>query len=178
MKLSRGILICLGALPLLMPLNMRAGGPAAIPEDPFTTPELLVRGLYASVTFDPGTIPDWDYVRRFFLPEAVIAVRQTRTSMAVLDVDAFIAWFEADVEKYKMKERGFEESVEKLKLTEFGDMAHCFVVYKARFKTPQYQPVQLVLDSFVLMKKEWIWWIVSITNDVVSPNRSLPEALR
>ena len=137
-----------------------------------------MHGLYASVTFEPGTVPDWDFVRTFFLPGAVIAARQTRTSMGVLDVDAFIAWFAADVEKHKMKERGFEESVEKLKLTEFGDMAHCFVVYKARFKTPENQPGQLGLDSFGLVKKDGRWWIASITNDVVTPDRPLPEELR
>jgi hypothetical protein len=152
--------------------------PAFSDRDQFLAPETLVRGLYASVTFEPGTVPDWDFVRTFFLPEAVIAARQTRTSMGVLDVDAFIGWFKADVEKHKMKERGFEESVEKLKLTVFGDMAHCFVVYKARFKTPENQPGQLGLDSFGLVKKDGRWWIASITNDVVTPDRPLPEELR
>ena len=83
-------------------------------EDIFTDPESLVRGLYASVTFEPGTLPDWDYVRKFFIPAAVFGVRQTRASMAVLDLDGFIAWWEADIEKHRMKERGFKESVEKL----------------------------------------------------------------
>lgn len=145
--------------------------------DVFMEPERLVRGLYAAVTFEPGTTPDWDYVRKFFIPEAVFAVRMTPTSMEVIDLEDFVEWFISDIEEHKMKERGFEENIQKMKMTEFGDMAHCFVVYQARFKTPAESPGQLGLDSFGLMKKDGRWWIVSITNDIVSPGNPLPEEL-
>ncbi len=150
----------------------------AAEEDVFADPESLVRDLYAAVTFDPGNVPDWEHVRKFFTPEAVIAVRMTPTSMAILNVEEFVKWFDDDVKKYKMEERGFEETIETLKLTVFGDMAHCFVVYKARFKTPENLPGQLGLDSWGLLKKDGRWWIVSVTNDVVTPQRPLPEELR
>jgi len=155
-----------------------AEGRMAVEEKVFMEPESLVRGLYAAVTFDAGSVPDWEYVRKFFMPEAVIAVRMTPTSMATLDVDEFLKWFDDDVKKYKMEERGFEETIEKLKLTTFGNIAHCFVVYKARFKTPENSPGQLGLDSWGLMKKDGRWWIVSVTNDVVTPQTPLPEELR
>lgn len=147
-------------------------------EDVFMDPESLVRGLYAAVTFKPGTIPDWEYVRKFFIPEAVFGVRQTRTSMAVLSVDGFVDWWESDIERHKMKERGFKETVEKLKKTVYGNIAQVFVVYKARFMTPEDAPGQLGLDSFSLMKKDGRWWVVSIANDVITPNNPLPEELR
>jgi hypothetical protein len=162
---------------MLFSLSM-ADWAAAVDKDVFMDPESLVRGLYAAVTFDPGNVPDWDYVRNFFAPEAVFAVRMTRTSMAILNVEEFVNWFDDDVKKHKMEERGFEELIEKMKLTVFGDMAHCFVVYKARFKTPQNLPGQLGLDSWGLMKDNGRWWIVSVTNDIVTPQRPLPEELR
>ncbi len=144
----------------------------------FANPESLVRGLYDAVSFEPNTTPDWNYVRKFFIPEAVFAMRRTPTSMAVINVEDFIKWFESDIERFKMKERGFQETIQKMKITVFGDMAHCFVVYKAQFKTPANSPGQLGLDSFSLMKKEGRWWIVSVTNDIVTPQRQLPEELR
>ena len=144
----------------------------------FDDPESLIRGLYAAVTFDPGTSPDWDYVKSFFIPEAVLAVRMTPTSMAVIGVEGFIGWWLDDIREHKMDERGFEESVETLKLTEYGHIAHCFVVYKAGFKTPAGGPRQRGLDSFELMKRDGRWWIVAVTNDVVSPDNPLPENLR
>jgi hypothetical protein len=146
--------------------------------DVFGSPETLVRGLYAAVSFGPGTTPDWNYVRTFFIPEAVFGVRKTRTSMEVLNVDAFVDWFISDIKKFKMDELGFEETVQKLKLTEYRNIAQVFVVYKARLKTPADLPGQLGLDSFSLMKKDGRWWVVSIANDIISPQNPLPEELR
>lgn len=147
-------------------------------EDVYKDPESLLQGLYASVTFEPGTLPDWDYVRSFFIPEAVFGVRKSRTLMDVLDLDGFVGWWLEDIEKHKMKERGFKESIEKMKMTVYGNIAHCFIVYKARFMTPADAPGQLGLDSFGLMKKDGRWWVVSITNDVITPQNPLPESLR
>jgi hypothetical protein len=144
----------------------------------FMDPESLLRGLYASVSFEPGTLPDWDYVRSFFIPEAVFGVRKSRTLMDVLDLDGFVDWWLEDIKKHKMKERGFKESIEKMKMTVYGNIAHCFIVYKAQFLTPADAPSQLGLDSFGLMKKDGRWWVVSITNDVITPQNPLPEDLR
>jgi hypothetical protein len=155
-----------------------AGDGAARAADVFLDPESLVRGLYAAVSFDPGPAPDWEFVKTFFLPQAVIVVRKTRDSMAVMNVQEFVDWFAEDVEKHKMKERGFEETVQKLKLTGLGDIAHAFVVYKARLKTPADSPGQIGLDSWELVRKDGRWWIAAVTNDIPTPQRPLPEELR
>jgi hypothetical protein len=147
-------------------------------EDVYMNPESLVRGLYASVTFEPGTLPDWDYVRSFFITEAVFGVRKSRTLMDVLDLDGFVDWWLDDIEKHSLQEKGLEESMEKMKMTVYGHIAQCFVVYKVRLLTPAGAPGQLGLDSFALMKKDGRWWIVSITNDVIDPQNPLPEILR
>jgi hypothetical protein len=147
-------------------------------ESVYKDPESLVRGLYASVTFEPGTLPEWDYVRSFFIPEAVFGVRKSRTTMDVLDLDGFVGWWLEDIEKHKLEERGLEESVDKLKMIAYGNIAQCFVVYKVRLLTPPDAPGQLGLDCFGLMKKDRRWWIVSITNDVITPQNPLPDFLR
>ena len=144
----------------------------------FDNPESLVRGLYAAVTWNPGEMADWEFVKKFFIPDAVFAMRKTRTLMEVMNGEEFIDWFKDDAKKYKMDERGFEESVEKLKMTVYRDTAHCFVVYKARFKTPENLPGQYGLDGFSLLKKDGRWWIVSVVNDVITPQDPLPEELR
>jgi ketosteroid isomerase-like protein len=98
--------------------------------------------------------------------------------MEVLNLDGFIQWFEDDVKKFKMDEKGFEEIVEKLRMTVFGDTAQCFVVYRARLKSPPGAQGQIGLDSWALMKKDERWWVVSVTNDIVTPQRPLPEELK
>jgi hypothetical protein len=151
---------------------------ASAVDDVFMNPESLVRGLYAAVSFEPGHLLDFDYVSKFFVPEVIFGVRRTRTSMAILDLEGFFDWWREDFEKHKMKERGFEETIEKIKVTVYGNIAHCFVVYKARLKTPADTPGQLGLDSHSLMKKDGRWWVVSIMNDIITPQNPLPEELR
>jgi len=164
-------LLAFGAIQIAVP-------PLPAADEVFANPEAIVRGLYAAVSIEPGKKHDWKYVRSFFAPRAVLAVRKTPTTMEIIDVDEFVKWFVDDVERFKMEANGFEESIEKLKLIEFGDMAHCLVVYKARLKTPPDRPGQLGLDSFHLLKKDGRWWIVSIANDVVTAQRPLPKEVR
>ncbi len=151
---------------------------AAAQTGPFDNPETLLRGLYAAVSWEPGQSADWDHVRAFFLPEAVFCMRKTRTTMEVMSLDEFIQWFIDDVERMNMTERGFEEIIERLELTEFGETAHAFVVYRARFKTPADLPGSVGLDSFGMLRLDGRWWIASVTNEVVTPDRPLPERLR
>ena len=84
---------------------------------------------------------------------------------------------QSDVKRLRMVERGFEETVLKVQLTVFGDMAHAFVVYRARLQTPSGQRGTYGLDSFGLVHMDGRWWIASLTNDVVTRDRSLPEGL-
>jgi len=177
MKLGK--IFCLLTMTLILNTAMGKADPVAnTGEEVYTDPESLVRGLYASVTFQPGTLPDWDYVRSFFVPEAVFGVRKSRTLMDVLDLDGFVDWWLEDIEKHNLKETGLEESAEKMKMTVYGNIAQCFVVYKVRLLTPADAPGQQGLDSFALMKKDGRWWIVSITNDVITPQNPLPDFLR
>lgn len=177
MKLGK--ILCLLMMTLILNTAIGKTNPVmSVDEDVYGDAESLVRGLYASVTFQPGTLPDWDYVRSFFIPEAVFGVRKSRTLMDVLDLDGFVDWWLEDIKKHNLKERGLEESVEKMKMTVFGNIAQCFVVYKVRLLTPADAPGQQGLDSFALMKKDNRWWIVSITNDVITPENPLPDFLR
>jgi len=161
----------------LFPVLLCSSAPGRPGEDVFLNPESLVRGLYAAVSIKAGQAHDWDQVRKFFAPQAVLALRKSPTTMELVTVEEFVRWFMDDVKKFNMGDRGFQETVEKLKLTEFGDMAHCFVVYKARLMTPENAPGQLGLDSFGLMRKDGRWWVVSLNNDVVTPKRPLPPEL-
>jgi len=168
----------LSVLLALSAMLAAGAGPATAQASPFDNPETLVRGLYDAVSWEPGESADWDHVREFFLPEAVFCMRKTRTLMEVMSLDEFIAWFIDDVERMNMTERGFQETVEHLELTEYGEMGHAFVVYKARLLTPADFPGQFGLDSLGLMRLDGRWWIASITNEVVAPDRPLPERLR
>ena len=61
--------------------------------------------------------------------------------------------------------------------TVFGDMANIWVLYEAHIPgTPR--PPQQGVDSFQLIRKDGRWWIVSIPNELPTPERPIPEFLR
>ncbi len=72
---------------------------------------------------------------------------------------------------------GFTETVIHMEPMVFGDMAHVLVLYEAQI-TGSPRPPQRGVDSFSLIKKDGRWWIVAITNELPTPERPLPEALR
>ncbi len=53
-------------------------------------PDSLVRALYAAVSFDRGTTPDWAYVRSLFHKDASIVLRVAKDSTAIMSVDGFV----------------------------------------------------------------------------------------
>jgi len=59
----------------------------------------------------------------------------------------------------------------------FGDIATVLVLYEASIPGRNSPPQQGV-DSFSLIKKDGGWRIVSIINEIPTPNRPIPEELQ
>ena len=139
--------------------------------------EDVVRKLYALVTFEPGTTPDWDEVRSLFLDEAVIVLRTTRTATTVFSLEGFVNDFVTFIERANAVETGFEERIVRLVPTEFHDMAHVWVLYEAHVPGSP-RPPQQGVDSFSLIRQDGRWLIVSVTNDIPNADHPVPEMLR
>ncbi len=143
----------------------------------FSTPKSTLDALYDELTFGPGTVPDWEKVKTFFLDQAVIVLRTGRDKMSVLDKDDFVNIFIRDIKRFKMDKTGFAEKLAKCKITQLGDIAHALVLYEA--STPgSPQPPQQGVDSVHFIKKDGRWWITSIINEVIRPGVPIPEALK
>lgn len=162
---------------LIFVTNLGAGEKAAwTPDkDAAQTPAKLVTELYRAVTWAPGSAPDWEKVKTFFfIDEAVIVLRTSMQGMSVLSRQGFVDLFIADVKKYKLDEKGFNETLLSLQVTEFGNIAHALTVYEASI--PGSQRKNKGVDSFQLMKKGERWWIVSVVNEVPFPGNPIPES--
>jgi hypothetical protein len=59
----------------------------------------------------------------------------------------------------------------------FRDIAHVLVLYEA-IAPAMSRPPQQGVDSFQLIRKDGRWWIVSITNDIVTPETPAPPELQ
>jgi ketosteroid isomerase-like protein len=143
-------------------------------DDVFKTVKGTVAELYKMVTFGPGVSPDWEKVKTFFIPEAVIVLRTARDKMSVLSRDGFVKLFIDDIKKYKMDETGFQEKLISCKIKEFGNIAFGVAVYEASIPGSS-RPPQRGVDGFQLMKKDGRWWIVSIVNEIPLSGNPIPE---
>ena len=167
-------------LPLLVAC-LFAGAPALAQDAPIPpgtdTAEGVVRELYDMCTFDAGTLPDWEAMRALFLPQATVVLRATRASNTIFSLDGFVEDWHRFIASDNVEERGFSEEIVRMSATVFGDIAHILVLYGASF--PDWdRPPQPGVDFIQLIKNDGRWWIVSIANEIPTPNRPLPEALR
>jgi hypothetical protein len=145
---------------------------------PTATAEGVVRELYRVVTTKPGgPTPDWEYVRSLFLKEAVIVLRSSREATSIFTVQGFLDDFASFNERARVKERGFTETIVRLKPTVFRDIAHVLVLYEASIPGLT-RPPQQGVDSIQLIRKDGRWWIASITNDLPTAEAPLPAELR
>jgi hypothetical protein len=137
----------------------------------------VVRALYDLCTFDAGTLPDWDLMRSYFLPEATVVLRTGRDSNTIFSMDGFIEDWHRFIERDNVEERGFTEEIIRMSSTVFGDVAHVMVLYGASFPDVD-RPAQPGVDFIQLTKNGGRWWIVSIVNEIPMRGWPLPEALR
>jgi hypothetical protein len=140
------------------------------------TAEAVVHELYDLVTFEAGTTPDWDSVRSLFLDEAVIVLRTTRTANEVMSLDGFIGdWLEF-IERSGVSETGFEEKILRTVPLEFKDIAHVLVLYEAHIPGSP-RPPQQGVDSFSLVRRDGVWRIAAVLNDIPDPQHPVPSVL-
>ncbi len=155
---------------LLMGLSVKL--PARSSSD---TPEKVVDKLYELVTFEKGNSPDWDSVKELFLNDAVIVLRTSYTETEVFNLNGFVTDFKNFIERAKVTETGFSETIIKKHSVIFGDIASFLVLYEAQITGSPRKTVGI--DHFSLIKKDGVWKIVSITNELPTNERPVPKEL-
>ncbi len=177
---SAAVAVLLLGSAVLSAVGQEAAAPAPAPQPVGE----FVAGIYTLVSSSGGRLPDWDKVRSLFLKEAVVVLRTSRTVMSVFDLEGFIKDFVDFYEKpFKRggatvvpKEAGFTEKVVRMKVWEYGDMAHVLVLYEAQitgFMAPQQG-----VDSWILVRRDGQWRIAGATNEVVTAAGPVPPELR
>ena len=147
--------------------------PSATPEV-FKKPDTMMMDLYRAISSEIGSQPDWNYVKSFFHPDAVIVFRASRTEMKMFDVDGFIQDFIDMYKRIDFSKNSFKEKVVSIKTMTFGNIAHCYVVYEASVPTSKRPPVR-GLDSWHLVKKGDSWHVISVVNDVELAAGPIPK---
>ena len=152
--------------------------------DEKATAEATARAIYDAVSAPAGSVPNWDRVRSFFVPEAVVVLRVSRTATSVFTLEGFMKDFADFYETPKKygdallapRANGFTEKVLGSRAQEFGDIAHVAVLYEAGIVGLSRPPTRGV-DLWLLTRQGERWRIAAVVNEVVSADRPLPPDL-
>lgn len=134
----------------------------------------VVKQIYTTVSKAAGEEVNWDEVRAFFVPEAVILLQTSMTESSLFTVEEFIADFKAFYSNDFMKDRTFKESVLGMESQIYKDIAYVGVFYKAQIIGMEAPPTK-GLDFWLLNKTDAGWKVVSVVNEVVTPDAKIPE---
>lgn len=157
--------------------------PTPTPESPPVQPDgasvdTIVTGLYAAVSHGPEYEPNWERLRRLFLPGAHVLPpkRPDQEDFAVLDVDAF----EERIRKYiagrreRNEQLGFTEREIGRRQGRFGDVCQVFSAYETVRAPRDPAPFARGVHSIQLVYDGRRWWIASLAWDNEGADKSNP----
>lgn len=140
----------------------------------YKTPEELIRDIYVSVSAKNSESVNWQKVRSMFVDEAVVVLRISREKSTQFTADGFIQDFKDFYQNPEVKANGFAEKIIRMKTMVYNDIAFIGTVYSAAITGSQRPPSQGV-DLWLLAKKDGLWKITSIMNEVIPAGEELPD---
>ncbi len=139
--------------------------------------EEVVREVYDMVSWTDGNNPDWNDVRPVFMPEAVIVLRYPQ-GLTVFSLDGFFEdWVRFEKQLETAGAKGFQETVVSAEASEFGDIAHVWVLYESSIPDSGRGPRPGV-DSWSLIRIDGEWRVASVVNELPRDDLPIPESLR
>ncbi len=165
------------AILILTVLTLHAAQNSELPISPakpsvLDSPDKVIKELYRLVSWEAGTLLDWEQLKNLFLEEALIILK-SREGFHIIDRQGFIDLWLEDVKKYQLEKTGFTEEMVETHLEQVGDIAYCLAVYGASIPGIE-RPPQLGFDCYHLIKKDNRWWIASVVNEVFRPGEESP----
>jgi hypothetical protein len=151
-------------------------GPAVRPDA--SSVDAIVDGLYAAVSHGPEYEPDYERLRKMFLPGAIIVPPRPPTAAAfgVLDFDGF-------AERIRRYIAGRQERGEPLGFTEreigrredcFGNVCQVFSTYETLRAPGDPAPFTRGVHSIQLVDDGSRWWIAALAWDNERPDNPIP----
>jgi len=140
----------------------------------YETPVSLIEDIYSAVSAKDGGSVDWIRVRSMFLDEAVVILRTGQNESTQFTLDGFIQDFKDFYDNPVVKASGFEEKIINLKSMVYKDIAFVGTVYSASIPG-RGGPPQRGIDLWLLNKKDGLWKITSVVNEVIPAGQELPD---
>ncbi len=140
--------------------------------------DAVLAALYASVSHDEASRPDWERMRNLFLQVGMlIPPKNPRSDMfTVLDVDGFEQRVREGIASAKQKgdpTSFFEKEI--FRRTDcFGNVCQIFSTYESRRAPTDEKPFVRGINSIQLVYVGRRWWIASVAWDQERPDNPIP----
>ncbi len=157
---------------LLIPLNESRGQPP--PQEGPAEVQSIIRQIYLEVSCEKQQEVNWGKVRSFFDDDAIMVLRTSRDATTHFTVEGFIQDFRDFYQTPRVREYGFKEEILTMDSRIFHEMAYVAVVYSASI-TDGTGPSQKGVDFWLLTRTDQHWKVVAVTNEVIAPDRDIPE---
>ena len=140
----------------------------------YKTPEELIRDIYVAVSAKNSESVNWQKVRSMFIDEAVVILRTSRDKSTQFTADGFIQDFKDFYQLPEVKANGFGEKILSMKAMVYNDIAFIATVYSAAI-TGGTRPPSRGVDLWLLARKDGLWKITSVINEVIPSGQELPD---
>ena len=132
--------------------------------------DATVKELYAAISFVEGE-PNWNLLRSLFSPAGQM-IHVKINSIEAMSVETFISRMAEQIQTGKL--RGFYEVEISRRLELFGNIAHVFSTFDARYKADDPAPLARGINSIQLLKNGDRWLVISLLWDEERSDRPIP----
>jgi hypothetical protein len=138
----------------------------------------ILAALYASVSHDESSSPNWERMRGIFLQVGMlIPPKNPRSELfTVLDVDGFEQRVKESIASSKSKgdpTAFFEKEIAR-RADCFGNVCQVFSTYESRRAPADEKPFVRGINSIQLVNDGHRWWIASVAWDQERPDNPIP----
>ena len=142
-----------------------------------TKPDLLIKEIYDSFSFLPGSMPHYDQLKNLFYPGGILMPprHQKSDDHTVLSVDNFVQMSQEFIENSEFAKLGFHESEIARKEEQFGDTMVVLSAYEGRFKAEDEEAISRGINNIQLIHEQDRWWVVSMIWDEETEENPLPD---
>jgi hypothetical protein len=110
----------------------------------------LLDALYQSICFAKDEQPTFESLRELFLPQGILVNNNNSATPLVLSVSAFIEAIQSAIATGGLEE--FHEREIARKIEVFGNIAHVFSTYEARFDRTAQDPFSIGINTIQLVR--------------------------
>jgi hypothetical protein len=137
------------------------------------TLEATLDALYASISFAKGAKPRLDLLRALFLPQGLLINNNTPETPAVMGVEDFCGVVETALASGNLTE--FHEKEIARTIEVFGNIAHVFSTYEARFDAASKEPFSVGINTIQLIRTGGRWRVCSMAWNDQTEQMRIPE---